>query len=324
MSQMSREILWMTIKRHPDSLKSLVRERLRQTGWKIHEHQYDSISALEDISLEDIDGVILTPARYIPPQFLKRMTKCSLIQIWSSGYDKFNLHDAREAGLRVANNLGSNAVAVAEHTILLMLGSARRSTEMHRRVVQGSWAGNDHGMSSHSLYGKTLGIVGMGRIGSLVAARALSFGMKIVFVDPKLGEADGPTGTIRTDLESLLRMSDFISLHLHLTNETRNIINRESFSLMERQPFLVNTARAELVERDSLLEALENGAIRGLAIDAHYSEPTLSDDPMWKFPSVLGSPHIAGSTVDSYIETIEVCVKNLHDSFAGKTPRSLI
>ena len=317
-------VLWMTINRHPERLKALIRERLNATGWTIHEVSYEKIQALEEINLESINAVLLAPARQIPATYLARLTSCSLMQVWSSGYDKFNIDDARNHGLAVANNHGANATSVAEHTMLLMLGVSRRAPEMHSRVVGGSWEGNDHGMSSYSLKGKTLGIVGMGRIGSLVAVRAMAFGMTVVFSDPGVAEEDAPAGATRVAWDALLQSSDYISLHVHHTDDTRGMIDTAAFARMARRPFLINASRAELIDRTSLSEAIEQQTIRGLAIDAHYDEPTSAGDPLWKSASVFASPHVAGSTVDSYQETVDACIANLRTAIHGGNVKGIL
>ena len=317
-------LLWMTIDRHPDSLKNLIRQKLSATGWTVHEVSYEEIHKLGDIDLEAVNGVLLAPARRIPPDYLKRLKSCALMQVWSSGYDKFNIDDARKFGISVANNHGANATSVAEHTMLLMLGVSRRAPEMHSRVVDGRWEGNDHGMNSCSLNGKTLGIIGMGRIGSRVALRAAAFGMIVVFTDPEVTEEEAPAGTRKVSWETLLETSDYISLHIHHNDETRGMINHAAFSQMVRRPFLINASRAELIDKPGLLQALEDGMIRGLGIDAHYEEPTSAADPLWKFDSVFASPHVAGSTVDSYEETIDACLANVTRAISGEKPSGLL
>jgi len=317
-------ILWMTIERHPATLKSLIKERLNHTGWNIFEGSYEALPALGSLNLEQVQGVLLAPARQIPVEHLRRLTNCSLIQIWSSGYDKFNIHDALAAGLPTANNHGANAVSVAEHTLLLMLGVSRRAPEMHSRVTEGKWAGNDHGMSSHSLNGKTLGIVGMGQIGSLVATRALAFGMSVIFSDPNVAQSEAPAGSIRVDWEELLDQSDYVSLHVHHTDDTRGMLDAEAFAKMTKRPFIINPSRAELIDRHALLEALASGTVKGLGIDAHYDEPTSPRDELWRLPSVFASPHVAGSTVDSYLDTVDACIENLRTAMRGDTPKGLI
>ena len=317
-------VLWMSIDRHPESLKELIRARLKATGWIIHERRYEALSDLETLNVEEIRGVLLAPARRIPAEVLQRLQNCSLVQIWSSGYDKFNIHDAMAAGLAVANNHGANAVSVAEHTLLLMLGVSRRAPEMHSRVTEGQWAGNDHGMGSYSLNGKTLGIVGMGRIGTLVAVRAQACGMQVVFTDPYVSQEQAPVGVERVEWDELLAQADYISLHVHHTDDTRGVLDSKAFAAMKKQPFIINASRAELIDKAALIDALANGTIKGLGIDAHYDEPTSATDELWTFPSVFASPHVAGSTIDSYRETIDNCVQNLERAMSGAVPKGLI
>jgi D-3-phosphoglycerate dehydrogenase len=311
------KLLWMTIDRHPESLRALIREQLAETGWEVFEVSYDSLQYIESVPLEGIDAVLLAPARHFPTTYMDRLTQCKIMQIWSSGYDKFNIEDAHDRGILVANNHGSNAISVAEHTILMMLGVSRRAPEMHNRVITGNWAGNDHGMTSYSLSGKTLGIVGLGNIGNLVAKRAEALGMGIIFTDPRVTESPSPVWEKHT-FDDLLTRSDYVTLHVHLGPETRNLINGDNLRLMTKKPFLINVSRAELIERECLLYALESEAIRGVAIDAHYQEPTKLPDELFSFDNVFFSPHVAGSTVDSYFATIRSCVQNMTNAIFSK------
>ena len=304
------KLLWMTIDRHPESLKALIRNQLSDAGWEVYEVSYDSIDSLESVPLESIDAVLLAPARHFPVRYMDRLTSCRLMQIWSSGYDKFNVEDAQVRKIPVANNHGSNAVSVAEHTILMMLGVSRRAPEMHDRVVQGRWAGNDHGMSSFSLAGKTLGLVGLGNIGTLVANRAEALGMKIVYNDPK-PKMDARKSWVRKGYTPLLQTSDYISFHLHLTKETRGMLGATELGALKQKPFIINASRAELIEKEALIRALEAGRLRGVAMDAHYEEPTNASDPLFALAGTFFSPHVAGSTVDSYTETLTSCLTNI-------------
>lgn len=316
-------ILWMTIDRHPDSLKNLIRHQLGSTGWNVFEIPYESIEALADIPLEDIDAVLLAPARYFPPEYMDRLIKCRVLQIWSSGYDKFNIKDAHDRGLTVANNHGSNAISVAEHAILMILGVSRRAPEMHNRVIDGNWVGNDHGMASFSLHGKTLGIVGLGNIGTLVAKRAEALGMKVLFADPGI-EISPSTQWKKVSFDQLLQQSDYVTFHVHLAPDTRDMINETNLDLLVKRPFIINVSRGELISYNAAIKALEKGLIKGLAIDAHYEEPTSRDDPLFQFANVFFSPHVAGSTVDSYLNTVNSCLNNMEAVLAGGRACGLI
>ena len=317
------KLLWMTIDRHPESLRGLIREQLAETGWEVFEVSYDSLDDMETVPLEEIDAVLLAPARHFPTGYMDRMAQCKIMQIWSSGYDKFNIEDAHDRGILVANNHGSNAISVAEHTILMMLGVSRRAPEMHNRVITGHWAGNDHGMSSHSLAGKTLGIVGLGNIGTLVARRAEVFGMRIIFADPVVLESPD-SHWIKGSFDDVLEASDYVSFHVHLTDSTTNLINQRNLGLLRKKPFLINVSRAELIEKQALVLALEKGLIRGLAMDAHYSEPTEAQDVTFNHSRGFFSPHVAGSTVDSYLNTVKACVDNIAMAVANQSPLGVV
>lgn len=316
-------VLWMTIDRHPESLKTLIRKRLVASGFDILEASYDSLDTLSSMPLESVDAVLMAPARHFPTEHMDRLTNCRLIQIWSSGYDKFNIDDARAREIPVANNHGANAVSVAEHAILMMLGVSRRIPEMHERVITGNWAGNDHGMSSHSLNGKILGIVGLGNIGRLVATRAEVLGMAIRFADPNVSIAP-QAGWVKRDFDDLLGEVDYLSFHVHLNDSTRDMLNMGNIGQLAKKPFIINVSRAELVSHDALLAALEGGLIKGAAIDAHYEEPTRRDDPLFGFSNILVSPHVAGSTVDSYYDTIEACLANITRALSGEKAQGIL
>ncbi len=316
-------LLWMTIDRHPESLKTLIRERLVASGFEILEASYDSLDTLSSMPLESVDAVLMAPARYFPTEHMDRLTNCTLIQIWSSGYDKFNIHDARARKIPVANNHGANAVSVAEHAILMMLGVSRRIPEMHERVISGNWAGNDHGMSSYSLNGKTLGIVGLGNIGRLVATRAEALGMTIRFADPNVSVVP-EAGWVKSNFDELLGEVDYLSFHVHLNDSTRNMLNMENLGRLTKKPFIINVSRAELVNYDALRAALDGELIKGAAIDAHYEEPTRPDDPVFRCPNILVSPHVAGSTIDSYYDTIDACLTNIKRVAAGQPPHGIL
>lgn len=316
-------ILWMTIDRHPESLRALIRDRLIDAGFEVFEASYDSLDSLKTLPLESVEAVLLAPARHFPTEQMDRLTNCSLFQIWSSGYDKFNVEDARERNIPVANNHGANAVSVAEHALLMMLGVSRRIPEMHERVISGNWAGNDHGMSSYSLRGKTLGIVGLGNIGRLVATRAESFGVDIHYADPLVAQSPKESWK-RSDFETLLEVSDYLSFHVHLNESTRNMLNMDNVRNLAKRPFLINVSRAELINYNALIFALDNELIKGIGLDAHYEEPTKKGDPLLAYGNVLFSPHVAGSTVDSYRDTIDACISNIVKSVSGRTPEGLV
>ena len=315
------KVLYLTLDRHPEDLKILIREKLAEFHFEIIECNYSEIRNLEFEDLSEISGVLLAPARFLPVSVLSRLSNCKLVQIWSSGYDKFNLSDAKEQKLIVANNGGSNAQSVAEHTLALILSVSRKIKSMSEYVENHDWTGNDHGLSSHSLYDKTLGIIGFGKIGMKVAAMAQSFGMKVIYHD--IEDRKIPTCHL-VSLESLLQNSDYISLHLHLNDESRGIINDANIHNIVKKPYLINTSRAELIDRGALKRLVSENKIKGLGVDVYYDEPNdAKDDWMFDIPSV-GTPHIAGSTLETYVSAVNFCAQNLRNAIDGQEPASLI
>lgn len=281
----------------------------------------DPVDALKD-AFGWAELVLCAPGRHLPEDVLAAGRSVELIQLWSSGYDKINVGDARRHGIPVANNGGSNAVAVAEHAILLMLAVARRLPEVHQRTVNGRWQGNAHGLDMTLLWRRKLGLLGLGAIGRLVAERAAAFGMDIMYSDmreiPKTER--GAVDAFPVDRETLLREADVLSLHLPLDDTTRGIIGARELARMKPSAILVNVSRADLVDRDALTEALRRGAIMGAGLDVHFDEPTLAGDPLLLLPGIVATHHVAGTTRDTYRHTMDHCLANFRRVAAGQAP----
>jgi phosphoglycerate dehydrogenase-like enzyme len=321
-SIMSRgKVLYLTINRHPDGLRKIIKSCLSNAGLDYETISYEDLGSLQTANLGKFDAVLLAPARRIHPEILRGLSRSKLLQIWSSGYDKFNLSQAKSFGHNVANNGGSNGQSVAEHTINLMLGVSRRNIEMHNRVISGAWEGNDHGLTSRSLMGKTLGIIGFGNIGQKVATLATAFGMNIIFFDTNENLKAHPKSR---SMDEILLESDYISLHIHLNDSTNCMISIQEFSKMLKKPFIINVSRAELIEKQALVTAMKNELISGCALDVHYNEPNKPDEELYQFRNVLFSPHIAGSTLDIYHEAVNFCVKNVCTALEGGPIESLL
>jgi phosphoglycerate dehydrogenase-like enzyme len=173
------------------------------------------------------------------------------------------------------------------------------------------------------LNGKTLGIVGLGNIGRLVATRAEALGMSIRFADPNVSMSP-QAGWVKSDFDALLSEVDYLSFHVHLNDSTRDMLNMENIGKLAKKPFIINVSRAELVSYDALRAALDGRLIKGAAIDAHYEEPTRRDDPLFGFSNILVSPHVAGSTVDSYYDTIDACISNITGTLRSAGVKGLL
>ena len=214
--------------RIPNDLRNICRKKLEDKNITFKECTYSfSFDQIDEI-LKECKTILFAPGRYLPAKIFKNNRHIKLMQIWSSGYDKFNLKDATENNIKVANNGGANAISVAEHTLMLMLSVSRKISEMSYRAKYGIWAGNSHGIDMYSLRDKTVGIIGLGNIGSAVAKRCLSFDTKVLYYDiTRKFELEKKYNYKYEELDELLTKSDYITVHLHLNENTRLILNKE-------------------------------------------------------------------------------------------------
>lgn len=243
-----------------------------------------------------------------------------LIAIWGTGTDNVDLDAAARRNVVVCNTPAVNAIAVAEHTLALMLAVARRLCRIDREMREGAWPRD----MLTQLHGKTLGVFGMGAIGMRVAALGRALGMDV------LGwGARGEPGRIRAQgitpgsKEQILRRADVVTLHLRLTPATRDFIGREAFALMKPEAILVNTGRGPLIDRDALLDALSGGRIAGAGLDVFHDEPIKAGDPLLGLANTVLSPHNAGQTPEVRRDGLLLAVANVERFLAG-TPANVV
>ena len=249
--------------------------------------------------------------------------RLKLVQLMSAGYDRFNLDGARAARLPVAVNGGANAIAVAEHAIMLILSALKHVHFLDQAVRSGGW--RSPAVGSHrvyELYHSTVGIVGMGRIGQEVAKRLTGWEATILYYDPfrLSAERERELGVTYVDLSSLLRRSDAVTVHVPLNASTRNLIDAESLSLMKPTAVLVNTARGGLVDEEALAAALRDGRILGAGLDVLSQEPPPVDHPILELSNVILTPHSAGPTWQSFPRRFANCFANIERVQSGKPP----
>lgn len=318
---MSR-VLYMLENRVPETLRRLVIGYLEKSGLDYIECFYSDDSRVIRERLSWAEAVLFAPGRYLPPELMEAAKHVRLMQLWSSGYDKFNLADARKHGIPVANNGGANAISVAEHTILLMLAAARRLPEFHTRATRGMWSGNSHGMDMVQLYRKTLAIVGLGNIGKQVALRARAFGMHVLYHDVKPLD---PVEERKLDVEyctldELLARADFLTLHLHLNATTSGLIGPDKLETIKDQCIIINVSRSQLIDIKALTPLLRSGKVLAAGFDVFEAEPTSGYEEYLSFPNVVATPHTAGSTLDTYHMAMNNCMRNITRVFAGEAP----
>jgi phosphoglycerate dehydrogenase-like enzyme len=322
----SGNVLYFLEDRIPESLRDLVRGYLDRSGFPYRECYYSEPQSAIAAHLEWAHAVLFAPGRYLGDELMASATNVRLMQLWSSGYDKFNVAGARKYGIPVANNGGANAISVAEHTMLLLLAVARRLPEAHVRATTGRWAGNSHGMDMVMLYGKTLSIIGMGNIGRQVARRAQAFGMKVLYHDVRRLDAaeEAADGATYRGLDDLLREADFLTLHLHLNASTSGIIGEREIALLKPGCVIVNVSRSQLIDLKALTPRLQQGLVLGAGFDVFDTEPTTGGEPYLALPNVVATPHTAGSTLDTYHMAMRNCMENISNALAGQPPQWVI
>jgi phosphoglycerate dehydrogenase-like enzyme len=255
-------------------------------------------------------------------ELLDRAAKLKFIQSIGAGTDQFDRELLRARGVRLASAQGVNERAVSQHAMALILAIARRLPEARDNQARHHWRGMiaDLGQREDELTGKTLIIIGLGRIGGRLAGLAKAFGMEVLGVrrDPAAG-ANGADAVHRFDnLTDLLPRADFVALTCPLTAETQGIINADALSRMKRSAAVVNCARGKCVDEPALVRALERGEIVGAALDVTVEEPLASNSPLWDMPNVLITPHTAGETRKYEKNVVDILLDNLSKLWRGE------
>ncbi|MCC7079134.1 MAG: 2-hydroxyacid dehydrogenase [Burkholderiales bacterium] len=275
---------------------------------------------------EDAD-FYLGMTRNIDAKLFAAAKKMRLVQLLSAGYDRADLAAARKAGIPIANNGGANAIAVAEHTLLLMLATLKKLTGLHADVTAGQWrSGASAKAPVHELRGKTVGIVGLGNIGKKVARRAAAFDVTIQYYDiARLTEDEEDALGVRFVLfTELLRTSDIVTLHVPLDASTRNLIGAAELALMKPTAVLINTCRGPVVNETALHDALKNGAIAMAGLDVMSEEPPKPENPLFVLSNVILTPHAAGPTVENWTDRFRNGFDNIQRVHAGRKPKWVI
>lgn len=265
--------------------------------------------------------------RSIDAKFFEAGKKMRLVQLLSAGYDRADVAAAKRAGIPIANNGGANAIAVAEHTLMLMLATLKKLTGLHADVSAGQWRTGPSGKAPvHELRGKTVGIVGLGNIGKKVARRAAAFDVDIQYYDiDRLTEDEEDALGVRFVLfTELLRTSDIVSLHVPLDDSTRDLIGTPELALMKPTAILINTCRGPVVKEAALHEALKAGRIAMAGLDVMTEEPPKPENPLFVLPNIILTPHSAGPTVENWTDRFRNGFDNIVRVSNGRRPKWVI
>lgn len=247
----------------------------------------------------ELDALIVRSQTKVTAKALAAATRLKVIGRAGVGVDNVNVEAATERGIVVMNTPGGNTISTAEHTFSLMLSLARKIPQAHASMVAGKW--DRKSFEGTELCGKTLGIVGMGRIGGEVARRAIAFGMNVIAYDPYLVQSRARSLQVELadELPYLLTRADFITVHMPLTAETKNILNAETIAKCKPGVRIINCARGGLVEEAALLAGLKSGQVGGAALDVYEKEPPAEDFVFRTLPNVVLTPHLGASTAEA-------------------------
>ncbi len=257
--------------------------------------------------LPDADVVLVRSKTKVTKEFLAGAPKLKLVIRGGVGLDNVDIEACREKEIEVKNTPRASSVAVAELTMALMLAVPNRLIEGHNSMKDGKWLKKE--LKRTELYGKTLGLLGAGLIGTEVARRALAFGMKVVAYDHYI--PNHALAELMDEPEELYAKADYISVHLPLTPETRGMLNRHAFEQMKNGVVIVNTARGKVIAEEDLVEALKSGRVAAYATDVYLSDPPDPKSPLLTAPNVILMPHVGGSSKENLLRIGENVVEIL-------------
>lgn len=248
--------------------------------------------------IPDYDGLIVRSSTKVTADLLQAASRLRVVGRAGMGVDNIDVPAATMRGVVVMNTPGANSLATAELAMALLLATSRHVPQSHVSLKGGEWRRND--FVGRQLYRKTLGVVGFGRIGRLVAERARAFDMEVLAYDPYVSEEIGRQfGVLLVDLDELFAQSDYITLHTALSPETQHLINAQTIGQMKDGVVIINAARGKLIDEVALAEALKSGKVRAAGIDVYSAEPPPVDHPLIGLPNVIHTPHLGASTVEA-------------------------
>jgi len=270
----------------------------------------------------DADYLLVSGRLKINKDVLDSAKNLKMIQRTGVGTEMLDKEEIKRRGIPVYVNAGVNARSVAEHTLTLILSCLKRVTSIDRQVRAGVWKKQETGTSCHELFGKKVGLVGMGAIGRQVATYLHCFGAKVLYTDLyRLNEEQEAAlnASYVASFEELLPQVDVLSFHCPLTADNQGILNADAVSKMKDSAIVVNTARGKLINESDLFEALNKGKLASAGLDVHYEEPMKSDNPLCTLDNVILSPHIAGLSFETFHTMMKDAVDNIIAFDRGQT-----
>ncbi|ADL11579.1 phosphoglycerate dehydrogenase [Acetohalobium arabaticum] len=310
-------------------MKVLVSDNISQAGIDILKDNGVDVTFNTELSYEELleeigkyDGIILRSMTPLNEEVLSQADNLKVIARAGSGYDNIDVEAASKRGIIVLNTPGQNTISAAEQTMALMLGLSRNLPQANEALHEGIWDRNKY--QGVEINQKTLGIIGLGRVGGNVATRAKSFNMEVIANDPYIpAERGEKLGVELVGFKEVLKRSDYISIHTPLTDETYHILGKKEFAQMKEGVRIVNAARGENVDTYELAEAIKEGKVAGAALDVHEEEPLKEEHPLLELEDrVIVSPHLGGTTVEAMDNVAIDAAKQAISVLRGDLPRT--
>jgi len=289
-----------------------------QLGWNVVLTTKDNLNP----EMAEADALIVRSATKVTAELLELAPKLRAVGRAGVGVDNIDLEAATRRGVLVMSTPGGNSVSVAEHTFALLLALARQVPRLDKAIHEGRWEKST--AAGTEVRGKTLGLIGLGRIGSEVAVRAEAFDMRVLAYDPFISEAAAREVSVElVPLDILLAESDFVSLHTALSSATQNLINSSTIAKMKKGARVINAARGELIDEAALADALKSGQLAGAAVDVFAEEPP-KNSPLIGLSNLIATPHVAGSTAEAQEEVGTQVAVQIRDYLADGIIRNAV
>jgi len=311
--------------------KILIVQPIHERGVQVFDDRFD-VRVASDPSvatvireIKGVEGVVVRTAPF-PREIIEAADALKVIGRHGVGVDNIDLKAATEKGVIIVNTPNANATSVAEHTLTVIGALAKQMTVYNKEMRAGQWEIRNS-YRAVDLDGKTLGLVGIGRVGSLVARKAAAaFNMKVIAFDPYVApeKAREIDITLVAASDDIFRQADVVSLHTPLTPETRGFVNAARLRLMKPTAFLVNFSRGEVIDEKALYEALKSGVIAGAAIDVYDPEPPLEGNPLFELDNIILSPHSAALTQECVIRMATGAAEGVVEVLSGKQPQFVV
>ncbi len=316
-------------------MKVLVTRRIPEKGLDMLRARYETMINPEDRvmtkteimeGIADADALLCLLTDRIDREIIDAAPNLRVISNYAVGYNNIDVEHAAEKGIAVTNTPGVLTETTADLAWALLMAMARRIPESDRFMREGKFRGwAPLLMLGSDVHGKTLGIIGMGEIGSAVARRARGFGMRVLYHNRnRRPEAEREIGAEYVPLEKLMSESDYISIHAPLTPETRNMLDRDMLELMKPSAYLINTARGEIIDEKHLIEMLKRRRIMGAALDVFQGEPLNVNPELYELENVVLAPHIGSASLETRTEMAVMAAQAVMDVLDGKRPLNLV